>query len=263
MAEPEPTGSPGKGQATITVVIRCHEQGRFLLDAVTSVNEQSEVPESIVVVNDGSTDETAEVLDGLASNVVPVHVISRSPARGAVASLNDGITAATSDLVCPLDADDRLSPRFLELTRRALARDPRAGWAYGAIQTFGTDHSFTPASSVDVDRLMIENLIPITTLFRRSMFDAVGPFDPSFEAIGFEDWEYWLRAAAAGFMGVPVDGCWLEYRRHPSPSRNDTGHLRASRARARIWMKHRRALRPRHVTGWFALGTRRRWKEKA
>lgn len=253
---PDTCASAGVSRRPRTsVVIRCHQQGRFLREAVASVNAQTRPPDSIVVVDDGSTDETAEVLAELVDNPVPIIIIERHPGRGPVASLNDGIEAAEgSELICPLDADDRLSPRYLELTLAALLADDGAGLAYGAVHAFGAENAVRPAAPFDLDRLMVENVAPISALFRRQMYAELGPFDPYFDRVGFEDWEYWVRAAVAGYRGVAVEGCWLEYRRHENASRNDVGLRRAVQARRRIWRKHRRALRPRHVMRWFRRG---------
>jgi glycosyltransferase involved in cell wall biosynthesis len=241
------------------VIIRCHQQGRFLREAVESVNAQTHLPDLIVVVDDGSIDETGEVLASLADNVVPISTVVRSPARGAVASLNDGIAAAEGcDLLCPLDADDRLSSRFLELTSAALATDPGAGLAYGEVRAFGAETWIEPAAPFELDHLMTGNYVPITALLRRRVYDELGPFDERFDRTGFEDWEFWTRAAAAGVRGVPVEGCWLEYRRTATGSRNEMSFKRSLRARGIIWSRHWRALRPHHLTRWLRTEAGRR-----
>lgn len=241
------------------MIVRCHQQGRFLREAVESVNNQTRRPDLIIVVNDGSTDETAEILASLTENVVPISTVVRSPACGAVASLNDGIAAAFDcGLLCPLDADDRLSSRFLELTGAALAEDPGAGLAYGEVRAFGAESWVEPAAPFDLDQLMTGNYVPITALLRRRVYDELGPFDDRFDRTGFEDWEYWTRAAAAGIRGVPVEGCWLEYRRTEAGSRNAMSFTRALRARGIIWSRHRRDLRPHHLTRWLRFEAGRR-----
>ena len=243
------------------MIIRCHQQGRYLREAVESVNAQTCRPQLIVVIDDGSTDETADVLAALGDNPVPIATVVRSPARGAVASLNDGIGAAQAcDLVCALDADDRLSPRFLELTSAALHADPTAGLAYGEVRAFGVETWVEPASAFELDHLLVGNYVPVTALLRRQVYEQVGPFDERFARIGFEDWEFWTRAAAVGVAGVAVDGCWLEYRRTAAGTRNTMSFTRALRARAIIWYRHRRSLRPRHLTRWLGAeaGRRRR-----
>lgn len=254
LATPSPSNHPRLG-----LVIRSHQHGRFLRDAVESVNAQTHRPDLIVVVDDGSTDETAAVLASLGDNVVPISTVVRSPARGAVASLNDGIAAAQGcDLICALDADDRLSPRFLELTADALANDPEAGLAYGEVRAFGAESWVEPAAPFELDHLMIGNYLPITALLRRRVYDELGPFDDRFDRTGFEDWEYWTRAAAAGVRGLPVEGCWLEYRRTDAGSRNTMSFTRSLRARGIIWSRHRRSLRPHHLTRWLRVEAGRR-----
>lgn len=254
LAPHDELGGPVTGTVGSTaVVIRCHDQGRFLAEAVASVNEQSLRPERIVVVDDGSTDETAAVLASLSDNPVPITVVSRHPARGAVVSLNDGIAAAgVHEALLVLDADDRLSARFIELTAAALALHPECDLAYGAVRAFGAETWTVQALPFRLDHLLVGNYVPITALVRRTVFDRLGPFDERFNIIGFEDWEYWVRAAAVGIQGIAVEGCWLEYRR-TGASRNALTFRHRLRARRQLWRIHRRHLAASHIVRWMAF----------
>lgn len=251
----------GPDEPDIAVVIRCHNQGRFLYEAVASVRGQTSPPRSIVVVDDGSTDCTQQVIESLQAEGVELRTVTRAPARGAVASLNDGIAAAApSAMICVLDADDRLSPDYLSRTYEVLVNDANLGLAYGSVRTFGFADGERDAEPFDLEHLLLTNVAPVTTLLRRSVYDRLGPFDRRFERLGFEDWEYWVRAAAAGVQGAAVQGCWLEYRRHEAGSRNTTGLMRALRARRLVWWTHRRALRVRHVRRWLVSVLRKQMR---
>jgi hypothetical protein len=248
--------------ARVSVVTRCHNHGRFLEEAMASVLTQSRPVEQIVVVDDGSTDSTGAVLDRLAATDPRVTVVTHDRARGAAAAFNAGVLASDGDVVLPLDADDRLSSRYVELTVEHLTRTG-ADLAYGGERRFGTETAERPAPPWDADELMVENFLHVSTLFRRWVFDATGGFDERFERTGLEDWAFWIAAVEAGARGVPVEGCWLEYRRSQDGSRNRLSHAQAGAAHYRAWRYHRRVVRPRHLARWATRSATRNLRRLA
>ena len=231
----------------ISVVIPCHNYGRFLAEAFDSVAGQTRPADEIVIVDDGSTDETAEVIEVLRSRRPDLVVVARQPARGAATTFNDGVLASSGDLLVVLSADDRMSPRYLELLERALG-DGSHSFAYCSARTFGAEHGVVEALPFDAGRLMVGNYINGSAMITRRLFDDVGGWRPG---IRWEDWEFWVHAVGKGHTGTAVDGCWLEYRRHAGGSR-DTGHrLDALRGHLRMWRMHRPTMRLGHVAQWL------------
>ncbi len=255
-AEPAPKApSVETGRSDrVSVVVRCHQQGRFLAEAVESARSQSRPPEEIVVVDDGSTDETAVVLSALQEHG-PVTVVRHPVPQGPAASFNAGVRASSGAVILALDADDALSPRYLELTERAILGG--ADLAYGGTERFGSERSFTVARPFDAEELGVESFLHVSTIFRRLMFDATGGFRSDFDDLGLEDWEFWVNAVDHGASGQAVDGCWLRYRRHPDGSRNTLRHSTALRAHLRVHRLHPRIVTWRHLARWAARSVRR------
>ncbi len=237
------------GVHRISVIVRCHQQGRFLAEAVGSAREQSRPPDEIVVVNDGSDDETAHVLAGLKDSG-PLIVVENPVALGPAMSFNFGVSASTGSLLLALDADDALSPRFLELTERAILRG--ADLAYGGVERFGNENGYEPPREFDADELGIENFIYVSTLFRRSYFDLSGGFKPDLDRLGLEDWEFWLAAVEGGARGHAVEGCWMRYRRHPEGSRNSIRRSAALSVHLRMRRLHPGVVSWWHLARWAA-----------
>lgn len=204
---------------SVAVVVPCHNYGRFLGEAMASLFAQSRPADEIVVVDDGSTDETSEVMAGLVATHPELRTVSRCPARGAVATFNDGIALTTSDLLVVFSADDRLGPTYLEALSAAFVA-PRIGFAYPETHLFGTEEGLWPARPFDVRRLARRNFVSGAAMFRRTMYDEIGGFDERFATLGKEDWAFFLRAVSLGWTGVPVSACFHEYRQHSTTSRN-------------------------------------------
>jgi glycosyltransferase involved in cell wall biosynthesis len=221
----------------ISVVVPCHQQGRFLDDALASITAQSRPPEELLLVDDGSTDDSVVRMRAFAAGRDDTQVLSWRPNRGVVAAMNEAIRRSTGDAVVVLCADDRLSPRYLELLAGALDRE-RWDLAYSDVLRFGAEEGWLRARSLDPVELGRQNWITVSAMFRRDLFDAIGGFDAAFDRVGFEDYDFWLRAVRAGARGGPVEGCHLEWRRHEEGSRNTLGALRWARARWLLWRRH-------------------------
>lgn len=238
----------------MAVIIRCHNHGTFLDDALQSVYSQSRSVDEIIVVNDGSTDDTAEVLAAHQRRHNRVRSVHHPTALGPARSFNAGAGASTSSLLLPLDADDRLSALFVERTTAALLRSGADIACTGAC-VFGSEERWLPAR-FDVNELRVENELLVSCLFRRWIFDCTGGFAAELDGVGYEDWDFWLSACELGARVVRVSGCWLDYRRHPTGSRNSMSRVTSLRAHLMIYRRHP-TVRVRHLARWSARSLRR------
>ncbi len=237
----------------ISVVIACHNYGRFLTDAVESVLAQSRPADEIVIVDDGSTDDTTAVIARLGERVPDLIVVSRFPARGAATTFNDAIATSSGDAFVLLSADDRLSPTYLEETARALD-DPQIAFAYADELLFGAVDEFRRAPEFSFETVVRDKRINGSPLMRRTWFDRTGGYRSD---VIYEDWELYINLMGLGALGRRASDCWLEYRRHEQGSRNSMGYGRAIRATLQVWRLHPRTVRLRDLAVWF---TRKLWR---
>ena len=192
----------------IAVVTPAYNVAAYIGDAIASLIAQSHPDWAMVVVDDGSTDATAEVVGGFAD---PRIRLIRQDNAGVSAARNRGIAELDSgpDAVLFLDGDDLLAPDALARLVWALEADPAAVAAYGAYafvtedgaRLTGTRSGPFPAGDI-LERLLEQNLFANGghLLIRRAVVTATGGFDSGI-AYG-EDWEYWTRIALAGPFAV-------------------------------------------------------------
>jgi glycosyltransferase involved in cell wall biosynthesis len=206
----------------VSVVIPCYNQGRYLCEAIRGVLCQTYRDFEIIVVDDGSTDNTREVA---AQNPVR-YVVQRN--QGLSAARNRGILEANGEYFVFLDADDRLLPDGIRAGVHALDERPECAFAYGDYREIDADgnvlfessRSLRPAT--DYQTLLKSNCIEMhaTVIYRRNAFEEAGTFDPCLKAC--EDYDMYLRIARR----MPIchfDALVAEYRIHQGNMSRDSG----------------------------------------
>lgn len=237
----------------ISVIIRTHNQTNFLGEALRSLQGQTRQPDEIVIVDDGSLDDVTVVVRQLAPAAV---VVRHDLPRGAAEAANAGVRRSRGDLIVLLDADDRMSRTYLGCLESALA-DRDVHFAYAGSKLFGAVDRWEPPVPFSIRELARENFISISAMFRREVFDHVSGFSCELDDHGFEDWDFWLKAAGAGYVGRPVEGCWLEYRRHLGGSRNIRPRWKVVRSHLVIRRRHPKVVRLGDVVIWTLRSCRR------
>ena len=264
----------GADAPLVSVVIPCYNQGRFLEEAIASVRAQTYPRVELIVVDDGSTDDTAAVAASLGARCI------RQKNRGLAAARNRGAAAAVGEYLVFLDADDRLLPHGLEANMDAFAERPDAALVSGWFRylTSAEEPLSYPLAENEYHELvglippqipperdhykaLLEDtywIVVTSVMYRREVFRAVGGFDDSY--LFCEDYELYLRLLRSYPMAahrVPI----FEYRRYPGTMSRDWAQmlewslkmLRAQRA----WVRRDDALRPAYerrasvLFGWY------------
>lgn len=180
---------------TVSVVIPCYNQGRYLDEAVASVLAQTFRDFEIIVIDDGSTDE--ETIRLFSSYSRPGTRVIRTPNQGLAEARNTGIREARGKYILPLDADDRIAPGYLEKAVAVLDTRPKTGIVYCLAETFGARQGLWPAPEYSLKRMLLGNIIFCSALFRREDWEEVGGYNRNM-AVGWEDWDFWLSLIERG-----------------------------------------------------------------
>ncbi|MDB5075726.1 MAG: glycosyl transferase family 2 [Chloroflexi bacterium] len=231
------------------IIIPCHNYGRFLAEALESALGQTLEPHEVIVVDDGSTDDSLAVAHRFAGDS-RVRIVAQQN-QGATATYNTGVRASTGEYFLILSADDRLDLRYLERTVPVLANNANAGYVYTAYRMFGTRHRVLNALPYSRRRLLLRPYITATALMRRAAFDAAGGFSAAMEG-GHEDWELFVAMAEKGWHGVAVPEVLFHYRKHSTTSRNALTFNQWLGVRSRVYRRHRNLYRL-PLPGYLAL----------
>lgn len=209
-------------ELTVSVVITCHNYGRYLRECLESVLAQDRQPDEILVVDDASTDDTPVIAASYASFGVRYERVEyRNPCH----SYNHGIAATTGDLIAFVDADNVLLPHFIGTLAAALEADQQIGFAYSDRYWAGeadagvwADLGVVPGTVYrsfppDPAMLVHENFIDTMSMVRRMAVEAVG---------GYKDipilWDYqlWIAIIESGWGASYLPEPLYRYRVHGS-----------------------------------------------
>lgn len=191
----------------ISVVIPTHNRADLLERAVKSVLNQTYKEFEIIVVSDGSSDNTDEVVERLKDNDERIKYISYHPGKGGNVARNTGIKEANYDYIAFLDDDDEWLPEKLEKQISILESNPKIGLVYTGINAIYIDQNISYVSSPSekgdlAKKILFKNYIGTTStvLLRKSILKKSGVFDIELKAM--QDYDLWIRVLQHSEAGV-------------------------------------------------------------
>jgi glycosyltransferase involved in cell wall biosynthesis len=235
--------------SSVSVVIPCYKYGHFLEAAVASVlDDQPGVDVRVLIIDDASPDDSAEVAMKIAARDPRVAVIVHSTNKGNIATFNEGLLDwADGDYCALVSADDQLTPGALGRARDLLDAHPTLGFAYGHALWF-TDGDELPTARVRsrganvwsgrswLERIFRQGENPITSpevVMRTSVLKQVGGFDPQLPHAA--DMELWMRLAANADVGFLRGVDQAFYRLHRENMRKGYSRLADLRERLAVY----------------------------
>jgi glycosyltransferase involved in cell wall biosynthesis len=179
----------------VTIIVPCYNGEAFLEEAIRSALTQSYAAVEVLVIDDGSTDNSAAI-----ARRFPVRLVQQEN-RGLSGARNRGVRESTGSYIVFLDADDRLLPEAIEHGLQALEARPDCAMAVGDHVFISSDGSSlgksgkTGSAGSPYEKLLKSNFIEMisSVLFRRSIFDQVGGFKSALRVA--EDYDLYLRIA--------------------------------------------------------------------
>jgi len=213
-----PVGGAGR-RLTIGVAMSVHNEAALIDQTLASVAGQSRLPDEVVLVDDGSTDDTADRAERWADRLA-VTVVRQFPNAGMWSGRNAAVSALRTELVQFLDGDDIWLPDHLAVMEEGYRRSPGIiaatylSWIPGRGVSRRTSAEVRPVPADDQSAaLLVENYVPSGSLCRRTDLEAVGGFR-RFQ--GPEDWDLWIRLLRRGLRVTSSAGPTMLYRVRPA-----------------------------------------------
>jgi glycosyltransferase involved in cell wall biosynthesis len=204
----------------VSVIIPAYNSAAYITATLNSVFEQTYRDFEIIVIDDGSTDETRAIAERYRDRGV---LVICQPNAGPTAARNHGIRVAKGKLISLLDSDDLWEPTYLETMVQFLALHPEIPIAFPDVLFFGISkfagkrfqEVYPPNVPITFSKLVRgASHVCLDATLRREVFDRVGFFDEKIWSAG--DFDFWLRALHAGCRIEPVEKVLVKYRRHSS-----------------------------------------------
>jgi glycosyltransferase involved in cell wall biosynthesis len=190
----------------VSVIIPCYNQFMYVSEAVYSARDQTVPPKEIIVVDDGT--EWPGYLPIEAKRI-------RQSNRGLPGARNTGIMNSKGEFILPLDADDVLMPKFIEITLGYVEgrNDPDIGVVYTAMETFSGERR-EPISPFNMDMLKHHNCLFYCALIRKTALLECGGYNTRMVK-GYEDWNLWIDLYKRGWKFAYIPYSLFRYRERP------------------------------------------------
>lgn len=194
----------------VSIIIPAYNAETTIENTIYSALAQTYKNVEIIIVDDRSTDKTLDTVMQFEGMPERVKVSQTDFRSGPAWSRNLGISRAKGEYILPLDADDLITPDFIEKTLPLFEKD-----CYGIVSTdmeyFGVEQKVIPTTPRNYEHELTSNDIPVTSLIWRIVLDSVSEYKLGID--GWEDWNLWLDILSKGWIHGVVSEPLFKYRR--------------------------------------------------
>ena len=200
----------------VSIIIPAYNAENYIIETVASALASSYPFLEIIIVNDGSTDNTQKVIEGIIAKHPEIIAILQQN-QGVSVARNIGIANSTGKYILPLDADDLISADYIEKAVDILNRNDQVKMVNGLGEFFGDRQGKWNLKPFSRRLLARKNMLYVSGIFRKSDFDKTDGFCP--EIKGPEDWDFWISLLKRDGEVVRIPSVCLYYRVHGNSKR--------------------------------------------
>lgn len=194
----------------VSIITPCYNDGAYIEETIQSIRAQTYTNWEIIVVDDGSDDAyTLKILEKI-QHEKDIRLLRTQRLRPAGAR-NAGISVAKGEYILPVDADDLIEPTYLERAVEKMESNSQLGIVYCHADLFGEKNGPWELPDYTFDTMLLDNVIFVTALFRRSDWEKVGGFRTSMKH-GMEDYDFWLSILELGREVYQLPETLFHYR---------------------------------------------------
>lgn len=230
----------------ISVVMPARNAAATLAESLESLATQSFKDFELVLVNDGSSDETVAIAESFAARL-NLRLVHHESSHGVARSINDGLAQSDSEFVARLDSDDLAQPERLARQLEFLRANPQVGVCGTHVLVFSREHeqSFVlnhPTGSASIRTALVQRcaIAHPSVMLRRQVFELAGTYDVRFDFA--EDYELWCRASLLGVQFANIAEPLTHYRKHAG---------QVSQQKAQLQYERDMAIKTRYMTAWL------------
>lgn len=193
---------------TVSVVVPCYNQGKYLEETVDSVLQSTFKDLEIIVINDGSTDpETVKIIQSFSR---PQTTVIHQNNLGISAARNNAIRLAKGKYILALDSDDKIHPEYIAKAIQVFAEKPEVSIVYSRAEYFGDKKGEYKLPDYELKSFLNCNCILVGSIYRKSDWEKVGGYKP----VGMEDWEFYISMIEQGAVPYKIPEILFYYRKH-------------------------------------------------
>ncbi|MCF7814795.1 MAG: glycosyltransferase family 2 protein [Candidatus Cloacimonetes bacterium] len=194
----------------VSVISACYNHGMYITEMLESVLNQTYKDFEIIIVNDGSTDNTKEILNDLKHDKIKIyHTENYGPAH----ARNYAIQRAKGEYIVNLDADDKIAPTFLGKCVSVMDANPKVGIVYSDVVIFGAEKGLFELKEATIQNMLYENRIVANACFRRTDWKKTSGYSSDLK-YGLEDYDFWLSIIELNREIIKINEQLMFYRRY-------------------------------------------------
>lgn len=198
----------------VSVIIPCYNHGEYIAQALDSVIAQTYSDWECIVVNDGSTDNSEQIIKQYADKDTRIKYLPIENS-GVCVARNKAIELCGGGYVLPLDSDDEIAPEYIELALTAFEQNPELKLVYCQAELFGAQTGAWKLAPYSYELLLKGNMIFCSAMYRKSDFMKInGGYDVALK-YGLEDWEFWLNFLDCNSKVFVIPKTLFRYRIKP------------------------------------------------
>lgn len=226
----------------VSVIIPSYNLGQYIGETLQSVKDQTFKDWECIVVENGSTDNSKEVIKEFVSVDARFTLMPLLTNIGVAAARNRALQRCFGKYILFLDADDLIDPHYMEAAVAALEEDPDLDVVYARADRFGVESTWD-LPDFDMNTMLARNCLYVSCFFRKQTHDLYygGGFDTAF-VHGYEDWDFWLSFFEA-LPGEPkvlqLPEVYFHYRTRPDSRNKGVSDEVLTEIRHMLWEKHK------------------------
>lgn len=211
----------------VSIIIPCYNQGHFISETIESVLNQNYKNWELIVVNDGSSDNTSEIINQFKKKNPEKHIsLIEQTNQGLSAARNKGIKLSRGNYFIPIDSDDKLHEDFIVKTLKVIKSNTALGFVYSNIQHFGDRNDVWILPEFNKEKLIYEdNIVCVCSLVNKKAWFVAGGYDQNMKE-GYEDWNFWISIVKNGWIGYRINEFLFYYRKRNNSMLSDSNKKR-------------------------------------